>query len=125
MSDLKKESVIEVSGCVAVFAAVKADQGSGYDRERQSQRDFGPSNRHKHMLKRWCLRAQGSSRFHSLLQKRHIPDTLDWKHPGAATITQRVLAGARPGAIILQHDTHAFARANKGSSIKASHFPGS
>jgi peptidoglycan/xylan/chitin deacetylase (PgdA/CDA1 family) len=33
-------------------------------------------------------------------------DTLDWKHPGAATITQRVLAGARPGAIILQHDIH-------------------
>jgi peptidoglycan/xylan/chitin deacetylase (PgdA/CDA1 family) len=30
-------------------------------------------------------------------------DTLDWKHPGAATITQRVLAGARPGAIIFQH----------------------
>ena len=33
-------------------------------------------------------------------------DTEDWKHPGAAAITQRVLAGARPGAIILQHDTH-------------------
>ena len=33
-------------------------------------------------------------------------DTLDWKHPGAATITQRVLAGARPGAIILQHGIH-------------------
>jgi len=33
-------------------------------------------------------------------------DTLDWKHPGAAIIAQRVLAGARPGAIILQHDIH-------------------
>jgi hypothetical protein len=33
-------------------------------------------------------------------------DTLDWKHPGAATIAERVLAGARPGAIILQHDIH-------------------
>jgi len=33
-------------------------------------------------------------------------DTEDWKHPGAAAITQRVLAGARPSAIILQHDTH-------------------
>jgi peptidoglycan/xylan/chitin deacetylase (PgdA/CDA1 family) len=33
-------------------------------------------------------------------------DAEDWKHPGAATITQRVLAGARPGAIILQHDIH-------------------
>jgi peptidoglycan-N-acetylglucosamine deacetylase len=33
-------------------------------------------------------------------------DTEDWKKPGAATITQRVLAGARPGAIILQHDIH-------------------
>jgi peptidoglycan-N-acetylglucosamine deacetylase len=33
-------------------------------------------------------------------------DTEDWENPGAATITQRVLAGARPGAIILQHDIH-------------------
>jgi len=33
-------------------------------------------------------------------------DTLDWKYPGAATIAERVLAGARPGAIILQHDIH-------------------
>jgi peptidoglycan-N-acetylglucosamine deacetylase len=33
-------------------------------------------------------------------------DTQDWKRPGAATITQRVLEGARPGAIILQHDIH-------------------
>jgi peptidoglycan/xylan/chitin deacetylase (PgdA/CDA1 family) len=33
-------------------------------------------------------------------------DTEDWKQPGAAAITQRVLAGARPGAIILQHDIH-------------------
>jgi peptidoglycan-N-acetylglucosamine deacetylase len=32
--------------------------------------------------------------------------TQDWKKPGATTITQRVLAGARPGAIILQHDIH-------------------
>jgi peptidoglycan-N-acetylglucosamine deacetylase len=34
-------------------------------------------------------------------------DTEDWKRPGAATITNRVLTGARPGAIILQHDIHA------------------
>jgi peptidoglycan/xylan/chitin deacetylase (PgdA/CDA1 family) len=33
-------------------------------------------------------------------------DTEDWKKPGAAAITQRVLAEARPGAIILQHDIH-------------------
>jgi peptidoglycan-N-acetylglucosamine deacetylase len=33
-------------------------------------------------------------------------DTEDWKRPGAGTITERVLAGARPGAIILQHDIH-------------------
>jgi peptidoglycan/xylan/chitin deacetylase (PgdA/CDA1 family) len=33
-------------------------------------------------------------------------DTEDWKRPGAAAITERVLAGARPGAIILQHDIH-------------------
>lgn len=34
-------------------------------------------------------------------------DTEDWKRPGAAAITRRVLEGARPGAIILQHDIHA------------------
>src|SRR3984957_1680792 len=33
-------------------------------------------------------------------------DTEDWKRPGAAAITERVHAGARPGAIILQHDIH-------------------
>jgi peptidoglycan/xylan/chitin deacetylase (PgdA/CDA1 family) len=31
-------------------------------------------------------------------------DTEDWKRPGTATIVQRVLAGAHPGAIILMHD---------------------
>jgi peptidoglycan/xylan/chitin deacetylase (PgdA/CDA1 family) len=33
-------------------------------------------------------------------------DTEDWKRPGAAAITERVLTGAKPGAIILQHDIH-------------------
>jgi peptidoglycan-N-acetylglucosamine deacetylase len=33
-------------------------------------------------------------------------DTEDWKRPGAAAITQRVLSGAKPGAIVLQHDIH-------------------
>ncbi len=33
-------------------------------------------------------------------------DTEDWKRPGPETITRRVLEGARPGAIILQHDIH-------------------
>ncbi|GAA1571912.1 hypothetical protein GCM10009804_30320 [Kribbella hippodromi] len=31
-------------------------------------------------------------------------DTNDWKRPGAATIANRIVAGARPGAIILMHD---------------------
>ncbi|MDX3002402.1 polysaccharide deacetylase family protein [Kribbella solani] len=31
-------------------------------------------------------------------------DTNDWKRPGATTIANRVVAGARPGAIILMHD---------------------
>jgi hypothetical protein len=48
---------------VTVFAAVKSDQSSSYDRERQSQRDFGPFNRNRHRLKRWVLVAQSSSRF--------------------------------------------------------------
>ncbi len=33
-------------------------------------------------------------------------DTEDWKRPGVFPIVQRVLEGARPGAIILQHDIH-------------------
>jgi peptidoglycan/xylan/chitin deacetylase (PgdA/CDA1 family) len=32
--------------------------------------------------------------------------TEDWKRPGVFPILQRVLEGARPGAIILQHDIH-------------------
>jgi peptidoglycan-N-acetylglucosamine deacetylase len=33
-------------------------------------------------------------------------DPLDWKRPGAAVITQRILSGAQSGAIILSHDIH-------------------
>ena len=33
-------------------------------------------------------------------------DPFDWKRPGASVIQQRILAGARPGAIILSHDIH-------------------
>ena len=31
-------------------------------------------------------------------------DTEDWKRPAAATITARVLKGAKPGAVVLMHD---------------------
>ncbi|WP_431038600.1 polysaccharide deacetylase family protein [Streptomyces sp. P6-2-1] len=31
-------------------------------------------------------------------------DTEDWSRPGTATLTRRVLAGARPGAVVLCHD---------------------
>jgi peptidoglycan-N-acetylglucosamine deacetylase len=33
-------------------------------------------------------------------------DPFDWKRPGASVIEERILAGARPGAIILSHDIH-------------------
>jgi len=33
-------------------------------------------------------------------------DPFDWKRPGASVIEQRILAGARSGAIILSHDIH-------------------
>ena len=33
-------------------------------------------------------------------------DPFDWKRPGVSVIEQRILAGARPGAIILSHDIH-------------------
>ncbi|HZC34979.1 MAG TPA: polysaccharide deacetylase family protein [Chthoniobacterales bacterium] len=33
-------------------------------------------------------------------------DPFDWKRPGASVIEQRILAGAKPGAIILSHDIH-------------------
>jgi peptidoglycan-N-acetylglucosamine deacetylase len=33
-------------------------------------------------------------------------DPFDWKRPGPSVITQRILSGARPGAIILSHDIH-------------------
>ncbi|MFY9983708.1 MAG: polysaccharide deacetylase family protein [Chthoniobacterales bacterium] len=33
-------------------------------------------------------------------------DPFDWKRPGESVIEQRILAGARPGAIILSHDIH-------------------
>ncbi len=33
-------------------------------------------------------------------------DPLDWKRPGAAVVTQRLVEGAQPGAIMLAHDIH-------------------
>jgi peptidoglycan/xylan/chitin deacetylase (PgdA/CDA1 family) len=33
-------------------------------------------------------------------------DTNDWRRPGASVISRRVIQGAKPGAIILQHDIH-------------------
>jgi peptidoglycan-N-acetylglucosamine deacetylase len=33
-------------------------------------------------------------------------DPFDWKRPGASVISQRILSGAKPGAIILSHDIH-------------------
>jgi peptidoglycan/xylan/chitin deacetylase (PgdA/CDA1 family) len=33
-------------------------------------------------------------------------DPLDWRRPGAAVITNRIIGGAHPGAIILAHDIH-------------------
>jgi peptidoglycan/xylan/chitin deacetylase (PgdA/CDA1 family) len=34
-------------------------------------------------------------------------DPLDWKDRNAATVARRIIAGARPGSIILSHDIHA------------------
>lgn len=34
-------------------------------------------------------------------------DPLDWKNRNAATVARRIIAGARPGSIILSHDIHA------------------
>ena len=33
-------------------------------------------------------------------------DPLDWKRPGPQVVEQRILAGTKPGAIILAHDIH-------------------
>lgn len=33
-------------------------------------------------------------------------DPLDWKKPGSGVVAQRLLAGAKPGAILLCHDIH-------------------
>lgn len=33
-------------------------------------------------------------------------DPFDWKRPGPQIVSQRILAGAQPGAIILSHDIH-------------------
>jgi peptidoglycan/xylan/chitin deacetylase (PgdA/CDA1 family) len=33
-------------------------------------------------------------------------DPFDWKRPGSSVVSQRILAGAAPGAIVLSHDIH-------------------
>lgn len=42
-------------------------------------------------------------------------DTLDWKEPGTTTIVSRVLKGAAPGVIVLNHD----AGGNRSQSVQA------
>ncbi|RSS58403.1 polysaccharide deacetylase family protein, partial [Streptomyces sp. WAC06614] len=42
-------------------------------------------------------------------------DTLDWKEPGTSTIVSRVLHGAAPGVIVLNHD----AGGNRSQSVHA------
>ncbi|MNP50132.1 Peptidoglycan-N-acetylglucosamine deacetylase [compost metagenome] len=49
----------------------------------------------------------------SVLSQRNEPailwnvDTEDWKNKDSAMTSERALAGARPGAILLMHDIHA------------------
>lgn len=49
---------------------------------------------------------------HALLQNYGLNivlwsvDPLDWKRPGASEVGRRLVAGARPGAILLAHDIH-------------------
>ncbi len=49
---------------------------------------------------------------HALLQNYGLNvvlwsvDPLDWKRPGSAEVVRRLVAGARPGAILLAHDIH-------------------
>jgi peptidoglycan/xylan/chitin deacetylase (PgdA/CDA1 family) len=33
-------------------------------------------------------------------------DPLDWKRPGPSVVARRIIAGTRPGSIILSHDIH-------------------
>jgi peptidoglycan/xylan/chitin deacetylase (PgdA/CDA1 family) len=33
-------------------------------------------------------------------------DPLDWKRPGSSVVARRIIAGTRPGSIILSHDIH-------------------
>lgn len=48
-----------------------------------------------------------------LSAERNLPtiiwsvDPQDWRRPGSAVVAQRMVSGARPGAIILAHDIHA------------------
>ena len=48
-----------------------------------------------------------------ILKQREMPTILwsvdpeDWRRPGAQVVANRILGGARPGAIILSHDIHA------------------
>lgn len=46
-------------------------------------------------------------------------DPLDWKDRNSATVTSRVLAAAKPGAIILSHDIHATTRAAYAGIVDA------
>ena len=50
------------------------------------------------------LEVAGLSAGYGRVQVLWDVDTKDWEKPGAAYIEHAILAGARPGAIILMHD---------------------
>lgn len=59
---------------------------------------YGATNQH---IKNWMYSDYG---YPTILW---TVDPLDWKRPGASVVTSRIVAGTRPGAIILAHDIHA------------------
>lgn len=69
---------------------------SGYHM-RTMRPPYGATNQH---VKQWLYQDYG---YPTIMWS---VDPLDWKRPGASVVTSRILAGARPGAIILAHDIH-------------------
>ncbi|PTY03065.1 polysaccharide deacetylase [Verrucomicrobia bacterium LW23] len=54
----------------------------------------------------WSKSCDPAARSRNLGVAMWSVDPLDWKRPGSDVVVQRIMAGVRPGAIILMHDIH-------------------
>jgi len=90
-------SISEMKGREQITRSARALTSIAGYQMRTMRPPYGATNQY---VKEWLYKDYG---YPTILW---TVDPLDWKRPGSSVVTSRILAGARPGAIILAHDIH-------------------